>query len=352
MDDILKEALETMKDINLSKARAANIKVVGVGGAGCNIIEWLYKKKIENVDLIAMNTDAVHLKSMKVDPERVKRILLGPDITKGHGAGGKPEVAEQAARESAKEIKQLLEGADLVWVVAGMGGGTGTGAAPVVAEIAQNVGALVTSFAITPFRFEGRRLQIAWEGIRRLTEFSNTTVILDNNKLFEVARGLNVQQAFALSNELVAQTVSGVVEIVTGAADINRDLADIKAIMEEGHVAAIGIGESSSENRLIEAVTRAIKHPLLDVDVKGAKGALIYITAGPDFKIDELKSLETFVKNNLDSNAYVSWGLKIREDFGEKVRVIAIVTGVKSPYIIGKDFISRKKDEYGIDKIL
>jgi len=351
MDDILKEALQTAKDINLAKAKSANIKVVGVGGAGCNIIEWLYHKKIEGADLIAVNTDAIHLKSLKVDPEKVKRVLIGPEITKGQGAGGKPEIAEEAVRESMKELKELLKGADIVWVVAGMGGGTGTGAAPVIAELAEQLGAIVVSFAIFPFKFEGARVDVAKEGIKRLAENSHTTIILDNNKLFTLARGLDVKSAFALSNELVAQTIQGVVEIVTGAADINRDLADVKAVMEKGGVAAIGVGESSSEHRLAEALRKAIKNPLLEVDITGARGALVYITAGPDFKIDELEALDNEFRRNLDPKASVSWGLKIRDDFDGKVRVIAIVTGVKSPYILGKDDLVPQKKTFGIDRI-
>ena len=334
--DFAKEAIENAEShsINFSELKAgkANIKVVGCGGAGCNAITWLYNKGISGATVYGLNTDALHLSITKADD----KILIGKELTKGLGAGGHPNRGREAAKESLAEIKRAVGGADMVFVLAGLGGGTGTGSVPVVAQVAKESGAVVIGVITMPFESEKSRIDKAEFGLQELREAADTCIVIDNNRLVDIAGNLPIEQAFAVANELVSIMIKGIVETITLPSLINLDYADVSSIMKNGDVAVIGIGESDTANRVDEAVREALIHPLLDVDYRGATGALIHITCGPDMKLDEFDSIGKLITENLNPEAQVIIEARINKEFSGKIRVVTIMTGVKSPYILGK----------------
>ncbi len=334
--DFAKEALQNVAthSINFDELRAgkANIKVFGTGGAGCNAITWLFNKGINGATIYGVNTDALHLSITKAD----EKILIGKELTRGLGCGGYPARGREAAKESISDLKKAASGADMVFVLAGMGGGTGTGAAPVVAQLAKESGAVVIGVVTMPFECEKARTDKAEFGLQELTEVTDTVIIIDNNRLVDIAGNLPMEQAFAVANELTSTMIKGIVETITLPSLINLDYADVSAIMKNGDVAVIGVGESDTQSRVDEAVRQALTHPLLDVDYKGATGALIHITCGPDFKLEEFAGIGELVTENISPDAQVIIGARINKDFANKVRVITIMTGVKSPYVLGR----------------
>ena len=330
----------------------ARIKVVGTGGGGNNPINRISEVGVTGAETIAMNTDAQDLLYTNADA----KVLLGREVTQGLGAGSIPQVGEQAARESEMEIKQKLQGSDMVFITCGLGGGTGTGSAPVIAEIAKKLGALTVGIVTLPFAMEGqRRYENAIMGLEKLETILDTLIVIPNDKLLELAPDLPLQTAFKVADEILTNAVKGVAELVTRAGLVNLDFADIKAIMGKGGVAMIGIGESDTENRGTEAVEKAISNPLLDVDITGANGALINVTGGNDMTLDEAKMIVETVSNKLDEDANIIWGAMMSEDMGKTLRVLLIVTGVSSPQIFGpKRRISNKarndmENELGIE---
>jgi cell division protein FtsZ len=353
--DFAKEAIENAgaHSINFDELRAgkANIKVFGAGGAGCNTITWLFNKGINGASVYGVNTDALHLSITKAD----EKLLLGKELTRGLGCGGFPAKGREAAKESLSELKKATSNADMVFVCAGMGGGTGTGSAPVVAQLAKEAGATVIAVVTMPFECEKARIDKAEFGLQELREVVDTAIVIDNNRLVDIAGNLPMEQAFAVANELVSTMIKGIVETITLPSLINLDYADVSSIMKGGDVAVIGVGESDSSMRVDEAVKQALTHPLLDVDYRGATGALIHITCGPDFKLDEFSGIGSLVTENLSPEAQVIIGARIDKGFGNKVRVITIMTGVKSPYILGKEMPmsnaepSREMSDLGIE---
>ncbi len=335
--DFAKEAIQNASthSINFDELRAgkANIKVVGCGGCGSNMVTWLFNKGISGATIYACNTDALHLSVTKAD----EKILIGKELTRGLGAGGKPMKGREAAKEALVELKKAAGQADMVFVLAGEGGGTGTGAAPVVAQIAKETGAVVIGVVTMPFESEKARIDKAEFGLQELRDSTDTCIVLDNNRLVDIAGQLPIEQAFAVANELVSTMIKGIVETITLPSLINLDYADVSAIMKDGGVSVIGIGEADSQDRVNEAVRQALTHPLLDVDYKGASGALIHVTCGPDLKLEEFDIIGRTVSENLGPEAQVIIGARISKDFAGKVRVITIMTGVKSPYVLGKD---------------
>lgn len=333
--DFAKEAIQNASSHSINfdelKAGKANIKVVGCGGCGCNMITWLFNKGINGATIYGANTDALHLSVTKAD----EKILIGKEMTKGLGAGGKPNVGREAAKEALVDLKKAIGNADMVFALAGLGGGTGTGSIPVVAQIAKESGAVVIAVVTMPFESEKARIDKAEFGLQELREVTDTCIVLDNNRLVDIAGQLPIEQAFAVANELVSTMIKGIVETITLPSLINLDYADVSAIMKNGGVAVIGIGESDTGNRVPEAVQQALTHPLLDVDYKGATGALIHITCGPDLKLEEFDLIGRTVSDNLHAEANVIIGARINKEFTGKVRVITIMTGVKSPYILG-----------------
>jgi len=353
--DFAKEAIEhaSTHSINFDELKAgkANIKVFGCGGAGSNAITWLFNKGINGATVYGLNTDALHLSITKAD----EKILIGKELTRGLGCGGYPAKGREAAKEAVSDIKKSVSGADMVFVIAGMGGGTGTGAAPVVAQLAKETGSVVIGVVTMPFECEKARIDKAEFGLQELREVTDTVIVIDNNRLVDIAGNLPIEQAFAVANELISTMIKGIVETITLPSLINLDYADVSAIMKGGDVAVIGIGESDTANKVEEAVRQALTHPLLDVDYRGATGALVHVTGGPDLKLEEFSNIGGLITENLSPEAQVIIGARINKEFAGKVRVITIMTGVKSPYILGKQSFesnvapSREISELGID---
>ncbi|MBI2670518.1 cell division protein FtsZ [Candidatus Woesearchaeota archaeon] len=331
----------------------AKIKVVGCGGGGNNTINRISEVGIAGSETIAINTDAQDLLYTNANT----KVLIGKEITKGLGAGSIPQVGEEAARESEHDIRQKLQGADMIFITAGLGGGTGTGSAPVVAEVAKKLGALTVAIVTVPFSMEGqRRYENAIIGLERLESIVDTLIVIPNDKLLELAPDLPLHTAFKVADEILTNAVKGIAELVTKPGLVNLDFADIRAVMDKGGVAMIGVGESDTENRAIEAVEKAITNPLLDVDIAGANGALINVAGGPDMTLDEARKVVETVSLKLDEDARIIWGAQISEDLEKTIRAMLIVTGVNSPQIFGgrRNKSSSKKrsqmeEELGID---
>ena len=311
--------------------KKAKIGVVGCGGAGSNTVTRLTEMGIEGAFTVALNTDAKALAVTKAD----KKILIGKELCRGLGAGGYPEVGKKAAEESRNEIKEALEGVDLLFALAGLGKGTGTGSIPVVCELAKSMGAVVIAVVEMPFKCEGARISKAEDGLAALRQVSDTVIVIENDRLLKYAGNLSIQQAFAVADELVASSVKGITETITLPSLVNLDYADVKAVMHAGGVAAIGVGESNSSDRARDAITKALQNPLLEVDYTGATGALVHITGGTDLTLDEVNAIGEAVAQQLDPSSQVYWGARILPEFTGKIQVITIITGVKSPYILG-----------------
>ncbi|MDD5177851.1 MAG: cell division protein FtsZ [Candidatus Nanoarchaeia archaeon] len=332
----------------------ANIKVIGCGGGGSNTTNWLFKKGIQGAEIAAINTDKQHLDIVEAD----RKILIGRDLTKGLGAGGYPNVGRDAAKESLQELRELIKGSDMVFICAGMGGGTGTGSAPVVAQMAKDVGAIVIGTVTMPFDIERARIDKAEFGLQQLREVSDTVIVIDNNRLVQIAGNLPIEQAFAVANELMSTMIKGIVETIAVPSLVNLDYADVKAIMANGDVSVIGIGESDSSHRVEEAVRRALTNPLLDVSYEGATGALIHISGGEDLTLDEVSQVGDQITEALDADANVIWGARISKEMKGRLRVMTIITGVNSPYILGKSVKGKSSskakhlsNELGIDLV-
>jgi len=322
----------------------ANIKVLGVGGAGNNMVNWLYQKGIRGAEIIAVNTDLQHLNIIESD----RKFLIGKDVTRGLGCGGYPKKGAEAAQESIQEMKDAIKGADMIFLCAGMGGGTGTGASPQIAQVCHDTGAIVIGTVTMPFKIERARIDKAEFGLSQLRQYSDTVIVIDNNRLVQIAGNLPVQEAFAVANELISTMIKGIVETIAIPSLVNLDFADVKAIMSNGGVASIGIGSSDTTNRVEEAVKGALSNPLLDISYEGATGALIHIEGGPDLKLDEISNIGEQVTSYMDEDANVIWGARISEAMKGKVTVMTIMTGVQSPWILGKptqaDTVKRKQE--------
>ncbi|WP_417436106.1 cell division protein FtsZ [Idiomarina abyssalis] len=305
----------------------AVIKVIGVGGGGGNAVQHMVKESIEGVQFIAANTDAQALRNHTADVT----IQLGQDITKGLGAGANPEVGRQSAEEDRENIKVHLEGADMVFIAAGMGGGTGTGAAPVVAEVAKELGILTVAVVTKPFPFEGKkRMAVADEGINALAQSVDSLITIPNEKLLKVmGRGTSLLDAFSAANNVLLGAVQGIAELITRPGLINVDFADVRAVMKEMGTAMMGTGVASGEDRAQEAAEMAINSPLLeDIDLSGARGVLINVTAGMDMSIEELDTVGNTVKAFASDNATVIVGTVIDTEMSDELRVTVVATGI------------------------
>jgi len=336
-------------DIQMHKAK---IMVVGCGGAGCNTVSRLTELGASGADIIALNTDAKHLSITKAH----KKLLIGKETTRGLGAGGYPSVGEKAAQEQRTQIKQMIEGSDLVFITAGMGGGTGTGAAPIVAEMAKAMGAIVVGAVTMPFKMEGTRINKAEDGLDKLRQVTDTVVVIENQKLLEYAGSMPIAQAFALADELISMMIKGITETITVPSLVNLDFADVRTIMSAGGVSAICVGESDSQSRIKDAVLKALNHPLLEVDYSGALGALVHVICGPDCTLAEINEAGEIISKRLSPESQVIWGARVTPEYNGKVQVIAIITGVKSPYLLGpvekQEMARSRESELGIPVIL
>src|SRR3989344_6006979 len=343
IDEELEQILATQR---------AKIKVIGTGGGGGNTVSRISEVGISGVETLAMNTDAQDLLYANSDV----KILLGKETTKGMGAGSLPQVGEEAARESESEIKQALAGSDMVFITCGLGGGTGTGSSPVIADIAKKAGALTVAVVTIPFSMEGqRRFDNALLGLDKLEQVVDTLIVIPNDKLLELAPDLPLQTAFKVADEILTNAVKGIAELVTKAGLVNLDFADIKAVMGKGGVAMIGVGESDTENRAEESVQKALNNPLIDVDISQATGALINISGGEDLTLEESRKIVETISENLDPHAKIIWGAQIYRDLEKTIRTMLIITGVNSDQIFGADnqYFGKKKkaiaDELGIE---
>lgn len=336
------------------KAQAARIKVIGVGGAGNNTISRMREVGIRGGQIIAINTDAQDLLYTNAD----HKILIGRELSKGLGAGSNPRIGAEAAKEQAGEIKKALENCDMVFITCGLGGGTGTGAAPVVAEIAKKLGALTIGVVTLPFTVEGRkRIENSVDGLERMESIVDTLIVIPNDKLLELAPDLPLPTAFKVADEILTNSVKGITELVTRSGLVNLDFADIKTVMTGGGVSLIGMGESDSSNRAEEAVERALNNPLLDVNIANASGALINVLGGNDLTLEEYKVVVGAIGEKLSPDAKIISGAQISKDLEGSIRVMLIVTGVKSSQISGekKPLDQQKKEsmeeELGIEFI-
>ena len=322
-----------IEDFSLPK-----IVVIGVGGAGNNTVSRLKQLGVDSATTIAINTDKQHLLMVKAD----KKVLIGRSLTKGLGAGGYPEIGRKAAELARSTLEDLLSDADMIFVCAGMGGGTGTGAAPVVAEIAKKQGAIVIGMVQTPFKVERARILKAEEGLEELRQNTDTVVVLDNNKLLEYVPNLPIEQAFSVMDQLVSETIKGISDTITKPSLMNIDFADVKAVMGYGGVAVMLVGESKSQSKAKDVVRDCLSHPLLEVDYRGATGALIHISGGPDLTIKEAEEIVNNLTFEIDARANVIWGARIEKNFEGIVRVMAIMTGVNSPNLLSSEDIYTK----------
>jgi cell division protein FtsZ len=322
-DDQLEDVLEELQ---------TNITVVGCGGAGGNTINRIHEEGITGAQLVAANTDVQHLYEIEADT----KILMGEDKTGGRGAGSLPQVGEEAALESQSEIYTAIEGSDMVFVTAGLGGGTGTGSAPVVAKAAREAGALTISIVTTPFTAEGEvRRTNAEAGLERLRDVSDTVIVVPNDRLLDSVGKLPVKQAFKVSDEVLMRSVKGITELITKPGLVNLDFADVRTVMERGGVAMIGLGESDSDAKSKDSVTSALRSPLLDVDISGASSALVNVTGGNDMSIEEAEGVVEEIYDRIDPDARIIWGTSVDESLDGRMRTMIVVTGVDSPQIYG-----------------
>jgi cell division protein FtsZ len=340
MQDIVNSALENAEaekremDANLDgddEFGDPRIVIVGAGGAGNNTVNRLYNIGVDGAETIAINTDKQHLKMIEADT----KILVGKSLTNGLGAGGDPSMGERATEMAQGTIKEVLGEADLVFVTAGMGGGTGTGAAPVVSKIAKEQGAIVVGMVSTPFNVERARTVKAEEGLEKLRNEADSIIVLDNNRLLDYVPNLPIGKAFSVMDQIIAETVKGISETITQPSLINLDYADMTSIMNQGGVAVMLVGETQDKNKTKEVVNDAMNHPLLDVDYRGASGGLVHITGGPDLTLKEAEGIAQNITERLEASANVIWGARIQEEYKGKVRVMAIMTGVQSAQILG-----------------
>ncbi|MFQ6054859.1 MAG: cell division protein FtsZ [Methanosarcinales archaeon] len=343
MQSIVEEALKRNKEEKLRAMSVSDmtedlgefglplIVIVGCGGAGNNTVNRLYNIGVEGAETIAINTDKQHLDMVQAD----KKILVGKSLTRGLGAGGYPELGMRAAELARSTIEEVLKGSDLVFITAGMGGGTGTGTAPIVADIAKEQGAIVVGMVSSPFRVERARLVKAEEGIENLRQAADTVIVLDNNRLLDYVPNLPIRDAFSVMDQLIAETVKGISETITQPSLINLDFADVRAVMQCGGVAVMLVGETRSRDRTDEVVRAALNNPLLDVDYHGATGSLIHIIGGTDLTLREAEEIASSLTYDLDPHANVIWGARVRKDYEGRVRVMAIMTGVQCAQILG-----------------
>jgi cell division protein FtsZ len=347
---VVERDTETDEELRkILESRKAEIKVVGVGGAGGNTISRLMQVGIVGAETIAVNTDAQDLLYTDAD----HKVLIGKDLTGGLGAGADPKVGSEAAKESKEEVKKALEGADMVFVNCGLGGGTGTGAAPIVADIAKKLGALTVGIVTLPFEMEGsNRTKNASSGLENLESMVDTLIVIPNDKLLEIVPDVSITTAFKVADEILVNAVKGIAELITKPGLVNLDFADIRAVMGSGGLAMIGMGESDTENRAMEAVEKALNNPLLDVDIDGAAGALVNVFGGADVTIRECQEIVEGVSAKINPEAKIIWGAQIIKELGDTIRAMLIVTGVKSSQIYGpeKTFSNEKQKE--IEQVL
>ncbi len=327
------------------KAITAKILVVGVGGAGNNAITRLMQVGIEGADTLAVNTDAQDLYYTNAD----YKLLIGKKLTGGYGAGNRPEVGEAAAEESIDLIREAVQ-ADLVFITCGLGGGTGTGAAPVIAKAAKESGALTIAICGLPFEVEGQvKQRNAARGLEKLLENTDTLITVPNERLLEIAPNLSLSEAFRVADEVLVRAVKGIAELVSKPGLVNLDFADVRTTMRNGGMSIISMGEGSGENRVEEAVASALQNPLLDVDIRGARNVLINVSGSSDLQLQEAKRVVELIVDEVNSDAEIIWGAIIDPTLEDKIRVTLVCSGVSSPHVFGDNPI--KTEDFDIDDL-
>lgn len=318
---------ELAMDKNLQPESFARIKVVGVGGGGCNAINRMINEGLSGIEFIAINTDAQALLFSKAKI----RVRIGDKSTRGLGAGGDPKKGRAAAEESAEELYEVLKGSDMVFVTAGLGGGTGTGAAPVIAQIAKEIGALTIGVVTRPFTFEGtHRSKAAEEGALALKEHADTLIIIPNDRLLQIVdKRAGLQDAFKVADDVLRQGIQGISELITVPGLINLDFADVRTIMSEGGAALMAVGEATGEDRAVKAAEMAISNQLLDVTIDGARGILFNVTGGENLKLFEVNQAAAIIKETAHPEVNLIFGAVIDENMGDRLRITVIATGFK-----------------------
>ena len=322
------------------------IKVVGCGGAGTNTISRCVSSGITGAELISLNTDAQHL----LLADSPHKVLIGRHLTRGLGAGSLPQIGEEAAKESEQDIRNSIGRADMVFITCGLGGGTGTGSAPVIAQIAKESGALTIGVVTLPFGVEGIiRMENAESGLKRLRDICDTVIVVPNDKLLEIVPNLALNSAFKVADEVLMRSIKGITEMITKPGIVNLDFADLKTIMKRGGVAMIGLGEAEGENKAVNAVVEALNSPLLEVDISEATGALVNVTGGEDMTISEAERVVEEIYSRVDPNARIIWGTTVDPNLKRNIRAMLVITGVKSKQILGPARRNYENKEYGID---
>jgi len=328
----------TMSDEELQQTlerSMARIRVVGAGGSGNNTVRRMSEVGILGADLIALNTDAQHLLITPVE----KKVLIGKDLTKGLGAGAQPEVGEAAAKESTEDIVMVLQDSNLAFITCGLGGGTGTGSAPVIAQIAKELGALTVGVVTLPFSVEGRkRMENALTGLKKLRKEADTVIVIPNDKLLEIVPELPLNAAFKVADEVLTNAVKGITEMITKPGLVNLDFADVRTVLTNGGAAMIGLGESSSssngETRALEAVEEALNSPLLDIDVSEANRALVNVIGGPDMTLREAELICEAVASKIHQNSHIIWGAMIKDEMPKNtIQAMVLIAGGRIGYL-------------------
>jgi len=343
----------TPEDVEIEKIASGLdicVKLIGCGGAGSNTVNRYVSEGVKGVETLALNTDAKHLLSVNAG----HKMLIGKTLTRGLGAGAKPDVGERAAMENERDLEDFVKGSQIVFVTAGMGGGTGTSSSFVVARLAKETRALTVGVVTLPFKSEGElRMENALAGLSRLARTCDTTIVIPNDTLLELVPNLPVQAAFKVADELLVQTIGGLMEMLTRAGLVNVDYADLRTILDEGGVSLIGVGESESESstRVKDAMEDALTSPLLGkIDIAEARGALIRIVGGPDMTVEEAAEAADIVSSRLRPDSRVIWGCSVEEGMKGRVKVMLIVTGAKSQYVLLRDgtepVISKTSEDY------
>lgn len=319
----------------------AQIKVIGAGGGGNNAVNRMVEAQLQGVEFIAVNTDKQALHTSKAE----HKIQIGEKLTRGLGAGANPEVGKKAAEESKDEIIKVLEGADMVFVTAGMGGGTGTGAAPVIAQLAKEMGILTVGVVTKPFVFEGKvRMKNAENGIAELKSKVDTLITIPNDRLLQIVqKNTSMLDAFSMADDVLKQGIQSISDLIAVPGLINLDFADVTSVMKEQGLAHMGIGNATGENRAIEAAREAIQSPLLETSIRGAKGVLLNITGGSNLGLLEINEASTLVQESCDPEANIIFGASIREDLGEEIRITVIATGFDEGSHAHQEVVERVK---------
>ena len=348
MDSLIRDAIGASQVSEPASNEAMSndqikIVTVGVGGGGNNTINRLIKFGVKGTELVAVNTDAQHLNLIH---EKAKKVLIGKSITKGLGAGGYSDVGAKAAEVDRPALANVLDGAHLVFICAGMGGGTGGGAAPIIASLAKEQGAITIAMVTYPFNLEKARKKKADESIKELKKYADSVIILDNNRLVELFPNLRMTDAFQVADEILARAIGGLVWTITQPSLINIDFADVRSIMQGGGVGFIAVGEGKSNDRVRQASEGVIKNRLLDVDFEGAKGALIHISGGSDLTLGDAIKAGEMITEKMDPEANVKWGARIMQNYEGRLEIVAIITGVKGASIAGKSIGSESEDDY------